>query len=124
MKEKISKESHSKGSILKHQECFETDGKSQGKTKDIQTNITHPVWRGTWQDKWAQSSWKSQNKKQTNFEETEKKSLKKTHEEYLPLKPPPPTGRGRDNDLKIHTFAIVLSVADIKESSGWNHRWA
>lgn len=50
MKETMSKETQVEDdpdSTLKHQECFERDEKSQGNTKDIQTNITHPVWRGT-----------------------------------------------------------------------------
>lgn len=46
MKEKISKETQVEDdpdSALKPHERFERDEKSQGKTKDIQTNITHPV---------------------------------------------------------------------------------
>lgn len=129
MKEKISKETQVEDdpdSALKHQECFERNEKSQGKTKDIQTNITHPVWRETWQEKGSNSAVRVRIKHKQTWKKQKKafEKKKKNNEEYLPLKPPPPTGQGRDSDLKIHSFAIVLSVADIKQSTRWNHRWA
>lgn len=94
MKEKISKETQVEDdpdSALKHHECFERVEKSQGKTKDIQTNITHPVWRGTWQEKRSnpagrvrikhKQTWKKQKKA---FEKKKKKpwrisSIKSPH---------------------------------------------
>lgn len=90
MKEKISKEAQVEDdpdSALKPHECFESDEKSQGKTKDIQTNITHPVWRGTWQEKGSNPTGRVRIKHKQTWKKQKKAFEKKKHEEYLPLKP-------------------------------------